>query len=154
MIERGTGQKLDDYAQDALFDPLGIERVDWVNGFNGRPSAASGLRLTARGLARIGQVVANDGRWNGRQVVPKVWVDSLYRSHAPADGLGYSRFWWLAAHSPTPVWIGGFGYGGQRLVINKQAGVVVVIFAGNYGTPHAWRISASVIEDYLVPELQ
>jgi CubicO group peptidase (beta-lactamase class C family) len=66
MIEKGTGKTLHAFAQEALFEPLGIARHQWTAGTDGVYSAASGLRLTARSLARIGQMVLDKGRAGGR----------------------------------------------------------------------------------------
>ena len=56
MIAKGAGQSLHAYAREALFDPAGgIGATEWVNGEDGNESAASGLRMTPRDLARVGQ---------------------------------------------------------------------------------------------------
>ena len=75
LIEQGTGQPLDAFARDALFAPLGIERFDWTKGADGVASAASGLRLTARDLAQIGQLILSGGTHAGREIVPKRWLE-------------------------------------------------------------------------------
>ena len=62
LIARGTGKQLHDYAKEKLFDPLGIDNSYWTLGTNGEPAAASGLRLTARDLARVGRMILNKGK--------------------------------------------------------------------------------------------
>ena len=74
LIATGTGETLETYAQKVLFMPLGIERFEWAKGSDCVPSAASGLRLTAGDLAKIGQLVLNNGNWNGQQLVPAAWL--------------------------------------------------------------------------------
>ncbi len=61
-----------DFAKEVLFDPLGIDAMEWIRGQDGEPSAASGLRLSPRSLARIGQVILQGGEWQGRSVIPKI----------------------------------------------------------------------------------
>lgn len=58
LIADGAGQDIDAFARMRLFDPLGIQNYVWVRGADGVPSAASGLRLTARDLAKIGVMIA------------------------------------------------------------------------------------------------
>jgi CubicO group peptidase (beta-lactamase class C family) len=53
LIARGVAAALPGYAGATLFAPLGITAFDWVKGRDGTPSAASGLRLAPRDLARI-----------------------------------------------------------------------------------------------------
>lgn len=71
LIAKGAGVPLLDYARDKLFSPMGIEKVEWTRGFNGEAAAASGLRMRAPDLARIGQLLLQRGEWNGRALVPK-----------------------------------------------------------------------------------
>ena len=63
LIADGTGQPLAEYGRAALFEPLGIETFEWMAGTDGVASAASGLRLTPRDLARIGELVLAEGEW-------------------------------------------------------------------------------------------
>ena len=85
IIAKGTSQPLPDYARTALFDPLGLGPTEWINNRDtwvaaaygpgdGEPVAASGLRMTPRDLARIGQLVLNNGAVGGRQVLPAKWL--------------------------------------------------------------------------------
>ncbi|GAB3977917.1 hypothetical protein GCM10027615_51020 [Plantactinospora veratri] len=62
LIADGTGQSLAEYGRAALFTPLEIHDVEWMSGPDGVASAASGLRLTPRALARIGELVLARGR--------------------------------------------------------------------------------------------
>ena len=65
LVARGTGRPLLDYAKERLFDPLGIEHLDWMSDNGREPSAAAGLRLRPRDVAKIGQLVLDGGRWGG-----------------------------------------------------------------------------------------
>lgn len=155
LIARGSGGPLPDFAREALFDPLGISEFEWAAGRDGVASAASGLRLTARDLLRIGHMVLAKGVHAGRQIVPSAWVEaSLSRQIPTGDGLDYGRLWFLgqsevpAFSSPRP-WAAGFGNGGQRLYLCPDAGIAAVIFAGQYDRPTAWvgpaRIWAEIV---------
>ncbi len=153
LIERGTGRPLDQFAQEALFAPLGIEAFEWVAGADGVPSAASGLRLTARGLARIGEMIAAGGRYDGRQVVPRGWLEESFTPRAAPAPLRYGYHWWLSPVGDPPNWAAGFGNGGQRLSVSPRLGLVVAIFAGRYNDPQAWQLPVAVIDDHIVPAL-
>ena len=74
IVQRATKQRLDDYARAVLFSPLGITDVEWLGNLAGVPSAASGLRLRPRDLAKFGSLYLHEGKWNGRQVIPADWV--------------------------------------------------------------------------------
>jgi CubicO group peptidase (beta-lactamase class C family) len=130
LIARGTGMALLDYARTALLGPLGITAAEWAAGTNGEAAAASGLRLTAPGLARIGQCVLADGEG----VVPADWLKQSFTPRVPVDreidyGWQWYRYNGSAGGSP---WVGGFGNGGQRLYVLPARKLVVAIFCGKY----------------------
>ena len=85
LIAEGTGTPLLDYAREKLFQPLGIADIEWILGWNGEPRAASGLRLRPRDLAKIGQLVLNQGNWEGRQIVPRSWLEASFKHRVPAE---------------------------------------------------------------------
>jgi CubicO group peptidase (beta-lactamase class C family) len=136
---RGAGQSLDALARQALFEPLGITSAEWVRYADGAPVAASGLRLRARDLARIGQLVLQRGAWAGRQVVPEDWIAQSLAPQINGEGLFFYGYqWWLGrsfARGREISWAAAFGWGGQRLFVVPSLDLVVVILAGLYGDP-------------------
>ncbi len=63
LIAKGTGKSLHEYAREVLFDPLGIGPTDWYADKHGELIAASGIRMTPRDLARIGELTLRGGVW-------------------------------------------------------------------------------------------
>jgi CubicO group peptidase (beta-lactamase class C family) len=147
-IQKASGKRLLDFAREALFAPLGITDVEWVDMPNGEVAAASGLRLRPRDLAKLGQLILQNGRWNGQQVVSEEWIRQSTTPQIEAtDFLMYGYQWWLG-HSLIDkrdvTWIAGLGLGGQRLFVVPSLELVVVINAGYYNSPVQrwlpWRI--------------
>jgi len=155
LIARGAGKPLPDFAREALFAPLGIGSFEWASGRDGVASPASGLRLTAGDLLKIGRMVLAKGVHDGRRVVPAAWIDaSLTPAIDTGDGLDYGRLWFLGQSDVPPGscshrWAAGFGNGGQRLFLCPDADVAAVIYAGQYDRPTAWvgpaRIWAEIV---------
>lgn len=144
ILERGTGKSLPEYASEVLFGPLGIETYEWTAGKDGTHSPASGLRLTAPDLLKIGRLVLNNGLWDGKRIVPEAWIRASQMPHIQTpEMLSYGYFWFLgkapvkALGGPTD-WAAGFGNGGQRLWICPKADVTAVIYSGNYNNWNAW----------------
>jgi CubicO group peptidase (beta-lactamase class C family) len=161
LIVKGTGRSLPDFAREALFAPLGIERSEWAAGMDGVHSAASGLRLLPRDLLRIGELVLAGGAWSGRQIVPKAWLAAAHSPVIPTgDGLDYGLQWFLGqapVGAPTNApqrWIGAFGNGGQRLWLMPGAGVNLVIMAGNYNAPDGWIFPTRIWREIVLPNLR
>jgi CubicO group peptidase (beta-lactamase class C family) len=104
LIARGAGTILPDFARAALFEPMGIRTFEWARGRDGIASAASGLRLRPRDLLRLGRMVLDGGRWNGRAIVPADWIAASRTPAVPTDcttaGSGTSA---TRPYPPLPV---------------------------------------------------
>ena len=85
-IERTTGKRLDRYAQEKLWCPLGVAQADWVQHESGMPIAASGLRLLPRDMARFGQLMLDEGRLGGRALVPADYVRAALSAQVKTGG--------------------------------------------------------------------
>jgi CubicO group peptidase (beta-lactamase class C family) len=166
VVSRATKTSLRDYARAVLFDPLGITRFEWLGDLAGMPSAASGLRLRARDLAKFGSLYLHGGRWNGKQVIPADWVERSTRRHfqfrprtgADAGGeFGYSYFWWYNCY-PTPAGLvearAAVGNGQQRVYVLPGLDMVVTILAGRYNDPAASTLATRLLRDHVIPAVK
>ncbi|MFC4127746.1 serine hydrolase domain-containing protein [Nocardia rhizosphaerae] len=95
IIERTSGVDYQQFVQDELMGPLGIERADWIwlRGRDDLTSVAGGLSMRPTDLARFGELLLRGGSWNGR---PLVDPDFIRQGTTPtaANG-GYGFLWWL-----------------------------------------------------------
>jgi CubicO group peptidase (beta-lactamase class C family) len=79
--------------QEKLFEPLGmIDPGYWMVDATGMEMAYAGLNLTARDFAKLGELYRNHGVWQGRQIVPRAWVEASVTADAPhlANGRPFS----------------------------------------------------------------
>jgi CubicO group peptidase (beta-lactamase class C family) len=74
VLAKAADVALDDVAGEFLLEPLGITDFAWTKNFKSGILEVGGLRLSSRDLAKIGQLVLNDGNWNDRQIVSQKWV--------------------------------------------------------------------------------
>lgn len=126
-----------DYPWTALFQPLGIERAVWERDAQGTLVGSSYLYMTARELARIGQLMLDDGRWQGRQLLPAQWVafnrTPLDKAAAEPNEPLPGGHWWLNSASAWPdVPVDTFaalGHWGQALYVLPKDRLVVVRYA-------------------------
>jgi CubicO group peptidase (beta-lactamase class C family) len=156
MIARGTATDLTTYAEQRLFAPLGIEDFEWVKGYYGEPVAASGLRLRPRDLAKIGQLVLTGGLWDGAQIIPADWLAESHqpRAEVPAYETQYGYLWWLDELDGGRKVIEGAGNGGQELLIVPDLDLVLVVTAGNYNNPDAWKPAWALLTDTVIPAVR
>ena len=152
-----TGCPLLEFATRRLFQPLGLQSVEWMGDDKG-PFAASGLRLIPLELARIGQLVLQNGDWQGRPIVPGSWLREALRPRVPIEGdmsYGYHFYAGGTVHQKQPVrFSAAFGNGGQHLYVLPELNAVVVITAGHYndfGTGH--ELPGRVLREHILPLL-
>jgi CubicO group peptidase (beta-lactamase class C family) len=165
VVERAAGQPLLEYADSVLFSPLGIHDWEWFALGNARPAAWVGLKLTARDVAKLGQVYLDGGQWHGRRIVSADWIDAALSPgiDRPAPGApsyvsftGYGFQWWYDVHE----WNGrsiqvhsAIGSGGQRIIVLPDFDIVVAVFAGFYQEPGNGWTPEAMVREYIFPNL-
>ncbi len=95
-LERATGLSLPDLTRRELFEPLGMQGAYWVEiHTDERRLGYQSIRMRPRDLAKIGQVLLNDGMWNGRRYLPADYIAQLRTAPAPKANPSYGLFWHL-----------------------------------------------------------
>jgi CubicO group peptidase (beta-lactamase class C family) len=156
VLHAATGKTIDALAQENLFKPLGISKVEWARyPLTGEPVAASGLRLLPRDTLKIGQLVLDKGIWHGEQVVPAAWVDEATTPQINGPGAIFYGFqFWversLIDHEEVD-WVAGVGYGGQRLFIVPSLDLVVLVHAGLYSSRTQDWVGEVVLNKFVLP---
>ena len=158
VLERATKMKVDAFAAQHLFEPLGIHRVQWQITPMGMPMTGGGLGLTSRDLLKLAQLYENGGTWNGRQVISGAWVARSVAPHANArEDVDYGYLWWLQKFGSGERKYAAFymaGNGGSKIAALPDLHAVVVITSTLYGTRKGHQQSEQVLNDYLVPALE
>ncbi|KAI2669652.1 serine hydrolase [Pseudomonas sp. TNT3] len=140
VIARVTGRNVAQLMSERIWSRLGAEQdayftVDSI----GTPFAGGGLNTGLRDLARFGEMLRNDGRFNGQQIVPKAVVEDIRRgadkqafAKAGYDllkGWSYRSMWWV-----TDKEGGAFmarGVYGQRIYVDPKDELVIVRYASH-----------------------
>lgn len=95
-LERATGLSLPDLTRRELFEPLGMEGAYWVEiHTDERLLGYQSIRMRPRDLAKIGQVMLNDGLWNGQRYLAADYIAQLRTAPAPKANPSYGLFWHL-----------------------------------------------------------
>jgi CubicO group peptidase (beta-lactamase class C family) len=84
-----------------LFAPLGVGSFEWTAGPHAVASAASGLRLAPRDLARIGELVLAEGAWDGKRIVPADWMHAMLQPRLQTSWGGQYGYQWYIESSTT-----------------------------------------------------
>jgi CubicO group peptidase (beta-lactamase class C family) len=158
VFRGATGVDLQAYAQQHLFAPLGITRFHWKRSSGGLTDSEGGLYLEPADLAKVGQLMLDQGLWNGTRMVSAEWVAEAVRGQQPlAPGqapprVNYGLMWWTVGPGvlQDPGAFFGWGYGGQYVFVFPKTRTVAVLnqwmFKGKEIQPIAFarRIEAAI----------
>jgi CubicO group peptidase (beta-lactamase class C family) len=139
VLEAATGTSLAAYAAEHLWQHLGADRDAYYWLTRARPRTAIGggsFNATARDVARLGQLMADDGVVDGKQLVPRDWVrrsrgSDLTQLAVGALGpsgyphYGYANQWWTLGSGSFDAFA-ALGVHGQYLFVDPAADVVIV----------------------------
>jgi len=75
IIQKVTGQRVLDYLQPRLFEPLAIKDAEWEITPDGINTGGWGLRVHTEDMAKLGQLYLQKGKWNGKQILPESWIE-------------------------------------------------------------------------------
>lgn len=159
LIKKATGLDADVFTEKHLFGPLGITKYKWVKTKSGDPSGASGLRLRSRDMAKIGLLMMQRGKWNGKQVLSENLVDLALAEHISIvkEGdfeMGYGFQIWLPSFDVGGVRISlkeFSGNGGQLVQIDKANGLMIAATAGNYNNRGPLKTGRDLVEEFVYP---
>ena len=169
ILIKATGLSVLDFANENLFSPLGIfvegnvvfrnneeqlawydkKKVSgWVAGRNGVNTAGWGLTLTARDMAKIGQLYLNGGVSDGKQIVSTDWVKESTKGHSHWDKLAYGYLWWIIDEKEHSY--AAMGDGGNMIYVNTEREIVISI--ASLFVPNA-KDRIKLVKDYIEPML-
>jgi CubicO group peptidase (beta-lactamase class C family) len=129
MVVRGaTGREIAGLLSEKILAPLGLEQDGYyVTDGDGVAFVLGGLNFTTRDFARFGQMILQNGLYNGQQVVPAQWIAESTVASAPTQPgqIGYGYQWWI----PVGAQPGEFmarGVYGQYLYFDQSRGLLIV----------------------------
>ena len=133
IVQKQTGQTVFDYLRPRLFEPLGITRPVWNTNWQGINLGGYGLNVRTEDIARFGQLYLQKGQWNGKQLVPKDWVEMATAkqvsngSNPKSDwDQGYGFQFWRCRHGAYR----GDGAFGQYCIVLPEQDAVIAITSG------------------------
>jgi len=164
-VQNAVPLTLDDFGLGKLLLPLGITDIEVTRTATGLPNGGGGFYLRTRDACKLGQLLLNDGTWNGARIVSSEW---LAASLAPRTQLawqnpeqwdwqvtGYGYQWWLGHYEfdggLLDTWV-AWGYGGQWVVAIPQLDLVIAINSNGYQRgDEALNQAHALIRQYILP---
>lgn len=140
ILTEATGRSTRDLAQKELFDPLGVEIHHWQRAPEGYFFGGNNVKVTPRDLAHFGRLYLQGGEWDGRQIVPRKWVETSTEVHAEGWPERYGAFgyhWWIPPDDPRESFA-AIGFGTQLLYVVPEIDMLVVHTATHVSKGEEW----------------
>ena len=138
MISKTSNMTVPDFANKYLFQPLGISEFHWGFSPKGRAFIGGNAKMKPRDMAKIGFLMLNSGRWNGKQIVSQKWIDQSTMDHTKSKSYrGYGYLWWTGKQLFGEQFITGYwaaGNGGNYIFVCPALSFVAVFTGGNYNS--------------------
>jgi CubicO group peptidase (beta-lactamase class C family) len=140
-LERAVGMPVATYLAQRLWRPLGMEADgSWSldSRHSGFEKMESGLNARAVDFAKLGLLVAREGRFRGQPLLPRAWVQDLTlvpTGGGPVPSSGYRFFWWTQGDRHPPA-VFARGKYGQHLYVVPDSDLVLVRFGRDAGYRH------------------
>lgn len=126
-----------DFIKTEVLAQLGITNYGWQDDVSGLPKSAAGSSMRSRDMLKWGLLVMNDGKLNGKQLIPAAFVErATGRIHSNPQGTSYGYFWWRAdvkIGDKTYDCKSGRGAGGQFILMLPELDLIAVITSHNKG---------------------
>lgn len=111
VLRAVTGRPVAEYLSETIWQPIGAEAdASWVTDAFGQEATFCCFNAVLRDYARFARLLAHEGAWNGRQLIPRQWVRDATTVRAEDEHLRPGRV------------SGSFGYGFQVWLLGNPAG--------------------------------
>jgi CubicO group peptidase (beta-lactamase class C family) len=139
VVEASVGTDFEEFADQNLFNLLGITNRRWPYFPSGMILVSGDLHIRPRDMAKIGYLFINGGQWQQNQVVSQDWIDDAIQQRVNLPDLGwahgYGYQWWFQTFRVDGVSLNSFraeGWGGQLIIMIPDLNMVVVFTGANY----------------------
>lgn len=139
IITKSSGMTTRQFAEIYLLEPLNISVKDWSRDPQGIYFGGNNMYFTPRDLIRFGQLYINNGKMDGKQIVPSEWVEGSWKDYSaqqnvnwgPLCNIGYGYLWWLGKMDKYQMYL-AIGYGGQFIIDIPSINMIIVTTADSH----------------------
>ncbi|MDX1913785.1 MAG: serine hydrolase [Saprospiraceae bacterium] len=123
LMEKVAGKNADQLFREYLFEPLGMDSTTLMRDSAGNYVVYGGCRTTIEDAARVGMLMLNKGKYQGRQLISAEWIERSVSPSGKAPYYGY--LWWLDYQSAHKNFA-ATGDLGQMTIVFPDLGLVLV----------------------------
>lgn len=141
ILTSATGKSITEYMQEKFWNPMGMQDdAYWVIDSEKMEGVLGLLNASLRDYAKIGSLYLNDGKFNGKQIVPAEWVRASVTPDAPhlmpgdnelsTREFGYGYQWWVPGGDEGEFMAQGVY--NQNIYVNRVTKTVIVKLSANH----------------------
>jgi len=160
ILHEAIGANALSFANEHLFEPLGIGERFWSIDKQGYNYGGVALRITPRDMIKLGQLYLQNGMYAGKRIVSEQWIQTTTESHISTNnavpyGSDYGYFWWIGIAHQHDYYFAN-GYGGQFIVVVPELNLVVVAtnkwqsIGGRDAAGQQWYETLSIIMETIL----
>lgn len=149
IVQKVTGKKLTEYLQERVFSHMNVTEWAWEESPEGVNTGGWGVHMQPESLAKFGQLILDEGRWEGKQLVPAEWIREMCKKQQETgrEVYGY-HIWHCGGHDGA---VRADGALGQYVISILDKDMVVVMTEATLGNGRDQR---RLIWDVLLPHIQ
>lgn len=158
IIEETSGMSLNDFAKKKVFEPLGIHKYYWYTNPSNQTVASGTLFLSTLDFAKLGVLVANEGKWGQQQIIPEDYIEKIIA----AKHFDLSEYWSLfdkygmlwyknqeVFNGKSIDYLWASGNGGNHLIIVPEKELVIALTSTAYGQRYMHTRSRAILNKLL-----
>lgn len=150
FFQETFGVNLKDYINEKIFKKMNIKEFEWDN-YGKYCPASTGLYLKHSDFHKIGQLLLNNGKYNGKQIISENWIremssmqletPSAYKPERvlPKIGIGYYTF------ISRDGYLFRDGSNGQYIIVNKEKNLLVTIMSSERNMKNITEVLRNLI---------
>jgi CubicO group peptidase (beta-lactamase class C family) len=134
VLRQTTGRPVAAYLEEKLWQPIGAEAdASWLIDGTGQEVTFCCVNAVLRDWARVGLLLAHDGRWRGRQLIPAEWLQAAttvsaeqphLRPRVATSFFGYGYQVWIMPGDRRMFAL--LGVRGQSIYVDPTSRLVMV----------------------------
>ena len=137
--------------------PMQITNYSWPLDTNGRPYGGGSLALRARDFMKFGQLMLNEGTWNGKRILDASYAKAAVSPQYHLRNVDYGYLWWMEYYPYKNRKVLGYsarGAGGQMIFVVPDLDLVVTAMGGNYSNRRGGRYMNNFIATSILPAIR
>ena len=123
-----TGIKADKLLSQRIFEPIGMKNYKLWKDEDGNVLTYCCVDMSAEEYSKFGLLFARNGNWNGKQIIPKDFIDETFQvvwGFTPdSPKRGYSLHWWISKHDDESKIFNTSGKFGQYTFVDRENDIV------------------------------